>query len=105
MLQLGEEPDHRARVILHALLSRLPDEYLDELRVTVISREPFELEENGIAGGRVHLWRDQDGEFGRLFGEGSRLWLMRPDGHLAYRAPLTDADYLLAFLERLFRGD
>jgi len=52
----------------------------------------------------VHRWRDENGEFQAAFGPGSRLWLMRPDGHLAYRAPLTDADYLLAYLERMLRG-
>jgi len=102
LLQLGEEPDHRARVILHALLSRLPDEYLNELRVTVVSRDDFELDRSDTGAGRVHLWRDQDGEFEQAFGTGSRLWLMRPDGHLGYRAPLTDADYLFGYLERLF---
>jgi len=102
LLQLGGEPDHRARVILHALLSRLPDEYLNELRVTVISRDGFELDRSDTGAGRAHLWRDHDGEFEQAFGTGSRLWLMRPDGHLGYRAPLTDADYLFAYLERLF---
>ncbi|HEX5676691.1 MAG TPA: FAD-dependent monooxygenase, partial [Alcanivorax sp.] len=102
LLQLGGEPDHRARVILHALLSRLPDEYLNELRVTVISRDGFDLDRSDTGAGRAHLWRDHDGEFERAFGAGSRLWLMRPDGHLGYRAPLTDADYLFAYLERLF---
>lgn len=103
LLQLDEEPDHRARVILHALLSRLPDEYLDYLRVTLIGTVSLTPEDIGIPADRVHIWEDRDGEFQRLFGDHSRLWLMRPDGHLAYRAPLTDADYLLAFLERLFR--
>ena len=102
LLQLGGEPDHRARVILHALLSRLPDEYLNELRVTVISRDGFELDHSDTGAGRAHLWRDHDGEFEQAFGPGSRLWLMRPDGHLGYRAPLTDADHLFAYLERLF---
>lgn len=53
--------------------------------------------------GGAHLWHDKDGDFAEHFGNGSRLWLMRPDGHLAYRAPLSDADFLLAYLERLFR--
>lgn len=103
LLQLGEAPDHRARVILHALLSRLPDEYLHHLRVTVIGPATIDPVDLGIAADQVHLWEDREGDFLRLFGEASRLWLMRPDGHLAYRAPLTDADDLLAFLERLFR--
>ena len=105
LLQLDEAPDHRTRVILHALLSRLPDEYLNELRVTVIGRGDLELDPpQGVMARAVHRWRDENGEFQAAFGPGSRLWLMRPDGHLAYRAPLTDADYLLAYLERMLRG-
>ena len=105
LVQLGEETDHRSRVILHALLSRLPDEYLDELRITVIGRQVFEPEKADAVSGRIHLWYDENGEFETAFGTGGRLWLMRPDGYLGYRAPLTDADYLLTYLERLFRGD
>ncbi|GAA5110331.1 FAD-dependent monooxygenase [Alloalcanivorax gelatiniphagus] len=105
LVQLGEEPDARVRVILHALLSRLPDEYLNELRVTVISRGDLELDPaQGAMARAVHLWRDEQGAFEAAFGAASRLWLMRPDGHLAYRAPLTDADYLFAYLERMLRG-
>ncbi|MBL7251642.1 FAD-dependent monooxygenase [Alloalcanivorax marinus] len=105
LLQLDEAPDHRTRVILHALLSRLPDEYLNELRVTLIGRGDLELDPpQGAMAKAVHRWRDEHGEFQAAFGPGSRLWLMRPDGHLAYRAPLTDADYLLAYLERMLRG-
>lgn len=105
LLQPGEDPDHRDWVILHALLSRLPDEYLHELQVTVISQGPFELEDAGVSAEKVQLWDDQHGEFRSRYGDGRRLWLMRPDGHLAYRAPLTDADYLLAFLKKRFRRD
>src|SRR5699024_9327707 len=96
---------HRSRVILHALLSRLPDEYLDELRITVIGRQVFEPEKADAVSGRIHLWYDENGEFETAFGTGGRLWLMRPDGYLGYRAPLTDADYLFTYLERLFRND
>ncbi|SOC18200.1 pentachlorophenol monooxygenase [Alloalcanivorax xenomutans] len=103
LLQLGEAPDHPTRVILHALLSRVPDEYLNELRITLILNEPPEGAAPDMAPGRAHLWHDKDGDFAEHFGNGSRLWLMRPDGHLAYRAPLSDADFLLAYLERLFR--
>ncbi len=105
LLQPGEDPDHRDWVILHALLSRLPDEFLHELRVTVISQGPFELADAGVSAEKVQLWDDRHGEFRSRYGDGSRLWLMRPDGHLAYRAPLTDADYLFAFLKKRFRRD
>mgnify|MGYP005818236155 FL=1 len=27
------------------------------------------------------------------------MWLMRPDGHLAYRAPVSNADHLLGYLD------
>ncbi len=91
-------------MILHALLSRLPDEYLNELRVTVIGRGDLELDPpQGSWPGRC-TGGGREREFQAAFGPGSRLWLMRPDGHLAYRAPLTDADYLLAYLERMLRG-
>ncbi|WP_101676340.1 FAD-dependent monooxygenase [Alloalcanivorax mobilis] len=105
LVQLGEETDHRSRVILHALLSRLPDEYLDELRITVIGRQAFETDAVDRIGARVHLWYDENDQFEQTYGDGGRLWLMRPDGYLGYRAPLTDADYLLTYLERLFRSD
>ena len=64
LLQLDEAPDHRTRVILHALLSRLPDEYLNELRVTVIGRGDLELDPpQGAMARAVHRWRDENGEF------------------------------------------
>ena len=38
---------------------------------------------------------------GSAFGDKGRLWLMRPDGHLAYRAPVSNADDLLGYLRRV----
>jgi hypothetical protein len=47
---------------------------------------------------------DRDGVLHRRLGAGSAcLYLIRPDGYVAYRAQPPDAAKLAAYLDRVFR--
>lgn len=103
LIQLQAEPDPRQWVALYALADRVPAEFGDWVRTLVIAHGP---EQEGVAELRefdVSLLSDTDGEFAGRYGEGAALWLMRPDGHLAWRAGISDADQLLTWLRALRR--
>jgi len=48
----------------------------------------------------VNILQDDKGGFSHRYGPAG-LWLMRPDGHLGYRAPISDSDQLLQYLRDL----
>lgn len=101
LLQLSAEPDSKQQLVLYALSDRLGEEHAERVHLTVIvaaDGEPGSLPQEGT----TRIWQDHHGTFAKAFGQGDGLWLMRPDGHLAYRAPVSDGDHLLAYLERLF---
>ena len=98
LIQLDDEPDSQQLVTAYALADRVPAEFGQWVRTLVIAgatpaRSLRELEEFDVS-----LLTDQHGEFCQRFGSGAGLWLMRPDGHLAFRASLADADQLLDWL-------
>lgn len=98
LLQLGEHPEHNERLVLFALSDRLGQEYRERVHLTVIVA-PHTPQDEVPHEGTTRIWQDHQGEFAQAFGEGPRMWLMRPDGHLAYRAPVSNADHLLAYLD------
>ena len=100
LLQLSESPEHNERLVMYALSDRLGQEYRERVHLTVIAARATA---NGDVPreGTTRIWRDHEGEFASAFGDQGRLWLMRPDGHLAYRAPVSNADDLLGYLERV----
>lgn len=100
LLQLSESPEHNERLVMYALSDRLGQEYRERVHLTVIAARATA---NGDVPreGTTRIWRDHEGEFANAFGDQGRLWLMRPDGHLAYRAPVSNADDLLGYLERV----
>ncbi|MFT6635716.1 FAD-dependent monooxygenase [Alcanivorax sp.] len=100
LLQLSESPEHNERLVMYALSDRLGQEYRERVHLTVIAARATA---NGDVPreGTTRIWRDHEGEFANAFGDQGRLWLMRPDGHLAYRAPMSNADDLLGYLERV----
>ncbi|EKF72899.1 oxidoreductase [Alcanivorax hongdengensis A-11-3] len=103
VIQLTAQPAHHEQMVLFALSERIPEEYRDRVHLTVIAAEEGADALSLVREGTTRIWHDHRGEFARAFGEQSRLWLIRPDGHLGYRAPVSDADHLLGYLERLFR--
>jgi pentachlorophenol monooxygenase len=100
LLQLSERPEHSERLVMYALSDRLGQEYRERVHLTVITARTT-ADEDVPREGTTRIWRDQEGEFADAFGGSGRLWLMRPDGHLAYRAPVSNADDLLGYLERV----
>lgn len=100
LLQLSERPEHSERLVMYALSDRLGQEYRERVHLTVIAARTT-ADEDVPREGTTRIWRDQEGEFADAFGGSGRLWLMRPDGHLAYRAPVSNADDLLGYLERV----
>jgi len=100
LLQLSESPEHNERLVMYALSDRLGQEYRERVHLTVIAARAT-ANEDVPREGTTRIWRDHEGEFASAFGDQGRLWLMRPDGHLAYRAPVSNADDLLGYLERV----
>ena len=100
LLQLSESPEHNERLVMYALSDRLGQEYRERVHLTVIAARAT-ANEDVPREGTTRIWRDHEGEFASAFGDQGRLWLMRPDGHLAYRAPMSNADDLLGYLERV----
>ena len=100
LLQLNEMPEHNEHLVLYALSDRLGQEYRDRVHLTVIV-DRHTRAEHMPQEGTTRIWQDHQGDFAAAFGAGSRLWLMRPDGHLAYRAPVSNANHLLEYLERV----
>ncbi|MCC1495459.1 FAD-dependent monooxygenase [Alcanivorax sp. 1008] len=103
LIQLDAEPDPQQLLTAYALADRVPSEFSDWVSTIVISGpEPVEsLRE--LADFDVSVLSDHNGEFAARYGGGAALWLMRPDGHLAYRATLSDGDQLLGWLRQLRR--
>jgi len=105
LLQLGDNPEHNERLVLYALSDRLGQEYRERVHLTVIVAPDTPSEEIPREG-TTRIWQDHQGEFGKAFGDGPRMWLMRPDGHLAYRAPVSNANHLLEYLDTVLgRGN
>lgn len=103
LIQLDDEPDSQQLVTAYALADRVPAEFGKWVRTLVVAggtaaKSLRELEEFDVS-----LLTDQHGEFCQRFGAGAGLWVMRPDGHLAFRASLADADQLLDWLRSFLR--
>lgn len=103
LIQVPAVPDHAAVLTLFALATRLPQDFGECLGVQVIAAGDWPAALNELRAYPMTLWCDRDGAFRHRFGDGGHLWLMRPDGHLAYRAPLDDADELVGWLTDHFR--
>lgn len=103
LVWLPDDRAHRARVSAYALADRLWLDYADRLALTVITPAPLEPELADLREFSVAVLIDRDGEFRRRFGEQNSLWVMRPDGYLAWRGRLREGDRLLQDLERFFR--
>lgn len=102
LLHLPEVPDHAQQLVVYALLQRIADDYESFVHVTVIADADNELTTTLRRESTVRVWHDHTGAWARTVVVPGQLWLMRPDGHLAYRAPLADADHLLSWMEALF---
>lgn len=103
LIQLEATPDPQHWVALYALADRVPLECGEWVRTLVVAPQGALSGLGELREFDVSLLEDTKGEFARRYGEGAALWLMRPDGHLAWRASLRDADQLLVWLRRLRR--
>jgi pentachlorophenol monooxygenase len=103
LVWLPDDSAHRARVSAYALADRLWLDYGERVAMTVITPAPLEPELTDLREFNVSVLIDRDGDFRRRFGEQNSLWMMRPDGHLAWRGRLREGDRLLQDMERFFR--
>lgn len=94
---------HRSVVTAFALADRVWSEYGDLLAMTVVTPSPVDPRLSDLRDFSVPLLVDRDGEFRQRFGGDNSLWLIRPDGHLAWRGRARDADHLIIWLERFFQ--
>ena len=102
LVQLTEALQPQEVVAAYALADRVPEEFGRWVRTLLVvpNQMPDALAE--VSEFDVNLLRDRSGEFQQHFGDGPGLWLMRPDGHLAFRAHLSDGDQLLKYLRDFF---
>ena len=103
LVWLPDDSAHRARVSAYALADRIWLDYGERVAMTVITPAPLEPELADLREFNVSVLIDRDGVFRRGFGDQNSLWMMRPDGHLAWRGRLREADRLLQDMERFFR--
>lgn len=103
LIWLPDAAAHRARVSSYALADRIWTDYGERIALTVIIRPPMEPELAELQEFNVSVLIDREGDFRRRFGEHNSLWMMRPDGYLAWRGRLREGDRLVQDLERFFR--
>jgi len=98
LVQLSTELQPQEVVAAYALADRVPEQFGRWVRTLILvpDRMPDALAEIGEFD--VHVLCDRGLEFQQRFGEGPGVWLIRPDGHLAFRAHLSDGDQLLGYL-------
>ncbi len=102
LVQLSAELQPQEVVAAYALADRVPEEFGRWVRTLILvpDKLPDALAEIGEFD--VHLLCDDGAEFQQRFGDGPGLWLIRPDGHLGFRAHLSDGDQLLRYLRDFF---
>jgi pentachlorophenol monooxygenase len=101
-VQLSSTLGHQEIVAAFALADRVPGEFSAWVRMAVILPDDVPETLRDLDEFDVNLLVDRNGEFAGSYGDQSALWLMRPDGHLGYRAHLSDGDQLLLYLRNLF---
>ena len=103
LIQLDDEPDSQQLVTAYALADRVPGEFGDWVRTLIVAGSKAAKSLREMEEFDVSLLTDHHGELRHHYGAGAALWLMRPDGHLAFRASLADADQLLEWLRHFRR--
>lgn len=93
---------HRDLVAVYALADRVLSEYGGYLSMVVVVPAPVDPQLKELADFNVQVLVDRQGEFRERYGAAGGLWLMRPDGHLAWRSRVDSADHLLDYLKRGF---
>ena len=103
--QLDEQAAVHGNVLaIHALVNRLSQDLGGEVGMELVIAEQLPEGYRDLVGADFPgLWRDMRGEFRARYGARDQLWLMRPDGHLAWRGPPGEADRLLEWLEGWLR--
>lgn len=99
-IQLSSDLDHQEIVAAFALADRVPSEFAEHVRTIVIIADGLPDALRQLSEFDVNILHDDDGGFCHRYGPAG-LWLMRPDGHLGYRAPISDSDQLLHYLREL----
>lgn len=102
----GEAREHTNVLSIHALANRLGQDFEGRVAMELVIAEQLPGDYRGLGEEDfpgVGIWRDLRGEFRARYGEHDQLWLMRPDGHLAWRGAPADADRLLEWLESWLR--
>ena len=105
VVQLDEKAREHGNVLaVHALANRLDQDHGGEVLMEVVIPEQLPQEYRDLAAGDFPgLWRDRHGDFRAHCGASDQLWLLRPDGHLAWRGPPGEADRLLEWLDDWLR--
>jgi hypothetical protein len=102
IMYLPDGSHHGSLVAVYALADRIRSEFGGYVSMSVVTNSPVDPKLSDLREFAVPTLVDGEGDFRRRYGHQAGLWLMRPDGHLAYRGNPVEADHLLAWLERFF---
>lgn len=103
LIQVSSALEHHEIVAAYALADRVPAGFEDLVKVHLVMPVGWPAPLHELREFPVTLLEDAGGAFRAHYGDHGALWLMRPDGHLGYRAPIGDGDHLLHYLRRFFR--
>lgn len=89
------------QITAYALADRLPEEFGSWLRMLVIVPDVDCARRAALDDFEVTVLVDQGQDLAHRFGAQPAIWVLRPDGHIGFRAALTDADQCLDWLRQL----
>lgn len=101
-IQFSTALAHHEIVAAFALADRVPGEFSRWVKTAVIVPGALSGGVEDLQEFDVNVLSDSNGDFRARYGDQAALWLMRPDGHLGFRAHLSDGDQLLVYLRQLF---
>ena len=102
IIVLPEEPEHAALVAVFALCDRLPQEYGRLLKVNVVIQGTPAPTLGELREFPISLLVPADDGVQARFSESGGIWLVRPDGHVAFHGELSSATECLDWLRQFF---
>lgn len=101
LLWLPDQDSAEQQIKAYALADRLPEEFAGWLRTLAILPDEASAGRAALADFEITVMIDQEQSFAARFGTQPAIWVLRPDGHIGFRALLADADHCLDWLRSL----
>ena len=100
-LYVDEDMSPADRVALYALLERVPQEFLGEVQLVLLYRENLPKSLQDMGEFNVQFAKDIEGKWLQRLGKDS-VFLLRPDGYLAFSGNLSQSTKLLQWMKDYF---